>query len=590
MKAYNDIEKKLLQEHSILKAKKSKLGNIRLIVFAISAFLFYLYLTSSNQLYLAISTLFFVALIILIIKTSKVSAQLEYATQAVSIVEQIKLNDTTDLFSEDNGLFENVYNKDLDILEGKSLFNRINKTQTRIGSLQLKTLLSELILEPEEIIQRQKAFTELETKREWIVRFLTLTKRLNISQSKLFTFEKQVFTQSKLLIIPLIFSLVNISCFTYLALIGFPKKLVFFWIVGAIAISFIIHFIFKQKLAQVAAYTSMKADELENLYDVLYHIETEKFETKLNQQIQQTFQQPHQASQLIKTISSSKETLDAANFPLIGFALNSFFLWRLYYSIQFEKEIQKTVTLIKPWLDELAKMEAFVSFAIFNDKFQSFHFPTLTQNTFQFELKNAYHPLLEEQIVVKNSFENHRANSIAIITGANMAGKSTFLRTVGTNLVLAMNGAKVSAEKMTFYPMDLFTSIRTVDNLSSGDSYFKNEINKLKILIDRISSDQPQFIILDEILKGTNSQDKLIGSQKFLEKLIQSPTKLVGFIATHDLELTKMEENFPEHIVNYCFELKNIKSQYFSDYILRKGTTQTMNALYLMRQFNIIDE
>ncbi len=171
-----------------------------------------------------------------------------------------------------------------------------------------------------------------------------------------------------------------------------------------------------------------------------------------------------------------------------------------------------------------------------------------------------------------------------------MAGKSTFLRTVGTNLVLAMNGAKVSAEKMTFYPMDLFTSIRTVDNLSSGDSYFKNEINKLKILIDRISSDQPQFIILDEILKGTNSQDKLIGSQKFLEKLIQSPTKLVGFIATHDLELTKMEENFPEHIVNYCFELKNIKSQYFSDYILRKGTTQTMNALYLMRQFNIIDE
>ena len=89
MKAYNDIEKKLLQEHSILKAKKSKLGNIRLIVFAISAFLFYLYLTSSNQLYLAISTLFFVALIILIIKTSKVSAQLEYATQAVSIVEHI---------------------------------------------------------------------------------------------------------------------------------------------------------------------------------------------------------------------------------------------------------------------------------------------------------------------------------------------------------------------------------------------------------------------------------------------------------------------------------------------------------------------
>ena len=172
------------------------------------------------------------------------------------------------------------------------------------------------------------------------------------------------------------------------------------------------------------------------------------------------------------------------------------------------------------------------------------------------------HLILETQELSK-SYENQKnvlnginfsiqTGEVVVIVGPSGCGKSTFLRTVGTNLVLAMNGAKVSAEKMSFYPMDLFTSIRTVDNLSSGDSYFKNEINKLKILIERLENNQPQIIILDEILKGTNSEDKLIGSQKFLEKLIKSPTKLIGFIATHDLELTKMESENPDHIINYC--------------------------------------
>lgn len=333
----------------------------------------------------------------------------------------------------------------------------------------------------------------------------------------------------------------------------------------------------------------MKADELDNLYEVFRHIEEEKFESKLNVEIQNTFVNPFKSSDLIKTISSTKETLDAANFPIVGFVLNTFFLWLLHYSIKFENEVQKTVHQITPWLDELAKLETFVSFAIFNDKYKMFTYPEIVEEPYELKITNGFHPLLDEKTVIKNDFETNRPNNIAIITGANMAGKSTFLRTVGTNLVLAMNGAKVSAEKMSFYPMDLFTSIRTVDNLSSGDSYFKNEINKLKILIERLENDQPQIIILDEILKGTNSEDKLIGSQKFLEKLIKSPTKLIGFIATHDLELTKMEGENPDHIINYCFELKNVDNNYYSDYKLRKGTTKMMNAIFLMKQFKIID-
>ncbi|MFV0178995.1 hypothetical protein OBK28_05380 [Empedobacter falsenii] len=589
MEEYLKIEEKINQDFITLKSKKNKISNVRLLSFISSLVFFSLYVTSSNDLYLIISTILFVVFIILVVITSRISTQLTYFTQALEIISQLKTDDSIDQFVEDNSKFNNVYNKDLDILEGNSIFNRINKTQTRIGSLQLKYYLSNLILDKTEIIERQNAFTELAEKRDWIVTFLTFMKRLKMNQSSIFVFENRVFNNQFLKVIPSVVSAINMLCFVYLAFIGFPKVIVFYWILTAVFVSSAITFVYKKQLKRVAAYTTMKADELDNLYEVCKHIEDEIFQSKLNSEIQATFKNPTKSSSLIKTISSTKETLDAANFPIVGFVLNTFFLWRLNYSIKFENEIQKTVHQIKPWLDELAKLEAFVSFALFNDKFKSFTFPTIADEPYELKIYNGFHPLLNEETVVKNDFETNRPNNIAIITGANMAGKSTFLRTIGTNLVLAMNGLKVSADKMLFYPMDLFTSIRTADNLSSGDSYFKNEINKLKILIDRLEDNQPQIIILDEILKGTNSEDKLIGSQKFLEKLIQSPTKLIGFIATHDLELTKMENDNPAHIINYCFELKNFDNNYFSDYKLRKGTTKMMNAIFLMKQYKIID-
>ena len=590
MKNYSQIEARLQQELIVLKNKKNKLSNIRLICFLIAVIFFIIYATKDHFLSLIIAFIAVFVLIILVVISSKISSEFDYTKQALMIISQLFINDRDDDYETDNVQFDNVYNKDLDILEGKSLFNRINKTQTRLGNNQLKTYLSNLLLSKDEIIKRQEAFKELSQKHEWIVKFLTFSKRLNMNQSALFKYENRVFKNQAIRFIPIIFASINIGVFIYLVVNGFPKKDVFYWLVSAIVFANIINFIFRNQLAKLSAYTNMKANELSNLNEIFHHIEEENFDTELNQTIKKAFVTDNQkASVLIKTISSSKETLDAANFPIVGFVLNNLFLWRLYYSIQFENEVQKTVNKIEPWLQQFASLEAFVSFAIFNDKFSDFSTPTISNEPYQLNLKKAYHPLLEESIAVKNNFETNRPNNIAIITGANMAGKSTFLRTVGTNLVLAMNGANVSAEEMIFYPMNLFTSIRTVDNLSSGDSYFKNEINKLKILIDRLEEKIPHYIILDEILKGTNSEDKLIGSQKFLVKLMNMPTQLVGFIATHDLELTKLENDFPAHIINYCFELKNIDNNYLSDYKLRKGTTKMMNAIFLMKQFRIID-
>ena len=170
-----------------------------------------------------------------------------------------------------------------------------------------------------------------------------------------------------------------------------------------------------------------------------------------------------------------------------------------------------------------------------------------------------------------------------------MTGKSTFLRTVGINLILAMMGCPVAAKKFSFIPMKIFTSMRTSDSLSDGTSYFNAEILRLRKLVENLEKGEPQFIILDEILKGTNSKDKLTGSKLFLEKLMTSKTLFSCLIATHDLDLTKIEDKFPLQIKNYCFELQNINGELETDYKLQNGVTKSMNAIYLMRKFGIID-
>ena len=247
MEDYLKIEEKLQNDFNLLKSKKNKISNIRLVAFIISVVFFLLYVTSSNNLYLIISSILFIVFIVLVVKTSKISSELNYSIQALEIINQIKSDDSIDPFVEDNSQFNNVYNKDLDILEGNSIFNRINKTQTRIGNLQLKHFLSNLILDKSEIIDRQNAFTELAEKRNWIVTFLTFTKRLNMNQSSIFVFENRVFNTNSIKLLPLIFSVLNILCFIALAIISFPKEIVFYWILGAVIISNAISMFYKQQ-------------------------------------------------------------------------------------------------------------------------------------------------------------------------------------------------------------------------------------------------------------------------------------------------------------------------------------------------------
>ena len=191
--------------------------------------------------------------------------------------------------------------------------------------------------------------------------------------------------------------------------------------------------------------------------------------------------------------------------------------------------------------------------------------------------------MLDPDKSVANDFEIGETRFF-IITGANMAGKSTFLRAVSLQIVMANAGLPVCAKVATYKPIKLITSMRTTDSLTDEESYFYSELKRLKFIVDHIGED-PYFIVLDEILKGTNSTDKAIGSRKFVDKLIAS--RSTGIIATHDLSLCKAGDEHPE-VENFYFDVEIINDELHFDYTLKQGVCKNMNASYLLKKMGIV--
>jgi DNA mismatch repair ATPase MutS len=214
-------------------------------------------------------------------------------------------------------------------------------------------------------------------------------------------------------------------------------------------------------------------------------------------------------------------------------------------------------------------------------------FPSFSVGSSMFSAKKLGHPLITADERVSNDFEIADKGKICVITGANMAGKSTFLRTMAVNYILAMTGAPVCAVEMEFSPVKLFTSMRTTDSLSNHESYFYAELKRLRLLKSKVEKGEPVLFILDEILKGTNSADKSLGSKLFVKRLIEAGG--TGLIATHDISLGELESDYPDNVFNKCFEVEIDGENIRFDYILRDGVTHKMNAALLMKQMGILD-
>jgi len=272
--------------------------------------------------------------------------------------------------------------------------------------------------------------------------------------------------------------------------------------------------------------------------------------------------------------------LEARRF-LMFLPFAGMFLWATQFALAIEAWRIKSGALVKRWIDALAEIEALCSIADYAYEHADDPFPEIVENGLCFDAEGIGHPLLPEDRCIKNDLQLNNDIRLLIVSGSNASGKSTLLRTVGTNAVLAFAGAPVRARRLRISPMALGASIRIQDNLQTGVSSFYAEIKRIRQLMRIGEGLPPLLFIIEEILHGTNSHDRLIGAEAILIKLLEKGA--IGLITTHDLALTNITHKLNPHAINVHFECYLNNGQMKFDYILRQGTVGKGNAIELMR-------
>lgn len=463
----------------------------------------------------------------------------------------------------------------------------LDKTQSINGFNKLKEKLLNLNLSKEKIIENQNSIKELSNKIEWDISFLAKMKefdsQVNFNTLKITnSFSKY----NKLFTVISIINVLLLGLFLILPITFYTICIVLF----PVLIYSVLFFKFRKGLNKQFKIANVSSKTITPITELLSIIEKESFDSEILLGYKKTlFNSNQNAIVEIKRLNKLLNLFENRKIPVFGLVVNVFLLWDFHITMKIEKQLRHLEEKIDVWQDIIFEIESLISLSLYAFKNNDFIYPKVSNNSNTYTFEEIAHPLLNKNEAVTNDFFVNKKNSITIITGANMTGKSTFLRAIGVNLVLAMNGCPVSAKEFIFYPTAIFSSMRTSDSLYKGSSYFNAEITKLKTLIEKLQNKEPQFIILDEILKGTNSLDKLNGSKLFIEKLIKSNTNLTCIIATHDLDLTDMINKYPNNITNQCFELNEKNNELIPDYKLRNGVTKTMNAMKLLRDYKIID-
>lgn len=580
---------------AISRSKKKKLKLISTARFF--SFLFILpacyYLLKIDALLAASVTILILAFFLLLVKKYiQTEKQLNFFLQLDKINqdEMRALNRDLTGFDPGNEFTDphHDYSFDLDLFGTGSVFQFLNRTVTSKGKKKLAKLLCQSHRSHTEIIQRQIAIQELAEDLDWRQKFLALGSDAE-NKNNTIQIEDLIRHTVALPSVKWLKMLMKIlPPFTLLLIgagvAGLDPYSLYKWAVLAqlITIGLNIKTIFKfhQQFENQGAV-------LDRYAAILNLVETKNFSsTFLISLKNQLSSQGKTASKITVELEKILNEFDYSKNILVGFILDSIILWDIRCLLKLYQWQQDHTVDLPKWFEVIAETDALVSLANCNYNHPEWTTPELVTSGFQFNTTELGHPLIDPSKCVRNSFQYCSAQQITIITGANMAGKSTFLRTVGINLVLAGNGCKVCAKEFVFSPIRIFTNMRTSDDLMNDESYFYAELLRLQAMLTILRNGENLFVIIDEMLKGTNSTDKLNGSKELLNQLIALKTH--GIVATHDLGLTELAQTYPQAIKNQCFEVQLNTDELKFDYKLTDGVTRTMNATFLMKKMGII--
>lgn len=476
---------------------------------------------------------------------------------------------------------------DLDMFSDQGFFQSINRS----SSGRAKEILADFVvkpqLQPDYLEKRQNTIKELSGKNEWGQDFLAYSSvGLDGTEKDKLNYwlqsPNEFLSKKKLNILRFVIPGIVIAFFVLYAFHLIPFSIIFLLIV----MNFGIVGLYLAKINKIHSLTGKQYQNFRNFSHLMQLISDEDFKAKeLESLKKRVVGEKENTITALKELATILKRFDYRLNLVIVVFLNGVLLWDLQCVFQLEKWKNKYAKLLPEWLDSIYHVEALISLGNYAFNHPDFIYPEYDAESV-ISAKEMGHPLLNSDQRVNNNFSLIKEGSFSIITGANMAGKSTFLRTVGLNLVMAYAGLPLCAKEFKFSFFEIFSSMRTSDSLSKNESYFYAELKRLKELLDLVNSGKRVFVILDEILKGTNSADKQEGSKMFLKQLVNK--NATGIIATHDLELASLEKEFPDNVSNKCFEIEIEKDQIFFDYKLYEGVTQKMNASLLMKQMGIV--
>lgn len=603
-KYYSEKLVLLKGEKEILSQKDSRFELSRFILFfgGIGIILFFVLKQESSLVFPLI--IFFLGIYLWVLQNhGKLKEILEGKIRGIENIENeiLALEGEYSKFGEGNKYIDpqHDYSSDLDLFGQKSIFQYFNRTLTPMGEDRLASWFlkpsSSFIIE-----NRQNSVQELMDKPDWVQDF----REIKISEKTKPEHLKNLFQWlSKT-------GEINFPQWVKLLLILDP------WFMGGLGLGILLEYLFPElgklipfihsfqnilglsflfqlgliafyakRINQVHQVLSGQGSTLFSYASMIAMVEKELFSSPFLVNIQSQLNHEPKASLALNSFSKLLKSFDGRLNILVSAFANGLYLSDIRLVLKLENWKRKYSDKPALWFDSIHEIEAILSLSIIAFNESSWTFPRLNQEFQCLEAQKMGHPLIPKTKRVSNSFQIQSPNQVILITGSNMAGKSTFLRTIGVNLVLAQMGSKVCAESFSFEPVPLYTSLRIVDSLQENTSSFYAELKRLEVLVKRSLQGENIFFLLDEILRGTNSNDRHLGSKSVIKHLIQN--HVFGILATHDLGLGELVKDFPKEIRNMHFDVQVQNDELYFDYTLKPGICTSLNASILMKKIGL---
>ncbi|MGL4362925.1 MAG: MutS-related protein [Cellulosilyticaceae bacterium] len=580
-----ELEKKELQK-KYNQVANGRLILIILIIGSFSGVILEQFLYLSTPIF-AISVIGF---IILMRYHQNLKNQIDHKARLIKVnLRYLKrIGDEWKMF-EDTGIehleYEHPYAYDLDLLGSKSLFQKINTTHTWFGRKALLETLLNPTWDQSELLERQKAITELHHQYDFCQNLESISNHKMQEEHKTDKLIKQAKTETTfriswlgekiILILPVIVILFIV--------VGYLMQSTMLWIVAAIFMvgQYGYQLLYINKINEVKSVLETVHYDLEVYSELIKIIETASFSATYMSDLQAKLTKGNtSAGEGIKQLEKIANKAQLSHQPIAAIILNATVLWDLKVINAWKKWQKKYGNKLEEWLQIIGIFESLVSLSVLGH-LENMSIPIIEENDSVIIAKEIGHPLISQSVRVNNSCNMN--NQCFVITGSNMSGKTTFLRTIGINLVLAYAGAPVLAEMLRCSMLNICTSMRIQDNLQEGISTFYAELKRIKMIIDMVHQEKTVLFLIDEIFRGTNSMDRITGAKSVMYGLKKSGA--IGAMTTHDLELCNLEND--DKIQNYHFTETYEENNILFDYKLKEGPSTTTNARYLMKMVGI---